>query len=531
MPALALDAVDDPLAFERVESFAGGEDSYRRPTLLEPDQCQKLINVIVRDNYEARTRPGADALHAESDPALIDGANAIKGLYYFDTPTYQQLLAAVNAKVFKWSGTSWTQAGAWLPTANARVEMAQGVDKVLCSDGAGNLQSWDGAAFTDLGNGANSPPVGVTILCWHTGRMFVSGQPANPDTIWLSTRLEFGVGAWNSTTRSFRIGGGEGDPIMAMASLQGNVLAVMKESSVWLVVTDPQAEPPDFSAEQNAESLSYGVGCVGKHAWCMYGNDLMFMAQDGVRSIRRMISASGQYELSAAMSEPIQPYIDRINPAKRHLITATKYLEFAFFAVPLDSSTYNNAVLVWNGRLAKWLGCWEGWTPAEWAVTKIDGEQHLTFGDNSGYVNEWKDTESTTDNATYLDNSVAIATKLWTRSFLFGDPVSNKNFYNAILRFTAGQATVNLTAMGDISEARRWSGVLEPTGDILGVGILAPAPGGFLLQSTSPSQVIRGLRGLGDFNEAFLKIESVAGWWQLRNVTLSAFVNALKETA
>lgn len=525
MPALTIDSLDDPLAFERVESFQGGVDLHRRATLLAPDESQKLVNIIIRDNAEAGTRPGADAL----GDAKVDGTNAIKGLFYFDTPSNQQLLAATNAKIYRWGGASWVQATGWTPTAGSRVEMVQGVDKVLLTDGVQNMQSYDGTAFTDLGSGANSPPKKATLLCWHTGRMFASGQPENPDTIWLSTRLDFGVGAWNSTIRSFRIGGGEGDPIMALASLQGFVLAVMKESSIWLVYTDPQAEPADFQASQSAESLSYGVGCVGKHAWCMYGNDLLFMSQDGVRSIRRMEAATGQYELSAAISEPIQPYIDRINPNCKSIISATKYLEFALFAVPLDSSQTNNAVLVWNGRLGKWIGVWEGWTPAEWSITKFDGEQHLTFGDNYGYVNQWKDTESSTDDDTYLDNGSSYETKLWTRSFLFGDPVVNKNLYNAILRFTAGNAIVTLTAMTDVTEARVWATNFQPTGDLLGVGVLNPLPGGFLLQATSPITVKRGLRGLRDWNEAYLKIETTAGWYQLRNVTLGAFINALKE--
>ncbi len=583
MAQVALDNLDDPLVFERVESFAGGEDSYRRPTLLAADESQKLVNVIVRDNYEARTRPGADKLGSDyvnknvttatfasgatsitvgsatgilagdsvagtgipsgttvtdisGAPILVISAattaagsgnytfvSPIKGLFYFDTPTYQQLLAATNAKIRKYTSTTWSDAG-WTPTAGNRVEMAQGVDKVLMTDGVQNMRSYDGAAFTDLGNGANSPPVGATILCWHTGRMFASGQPANPDTIWLSTRLDFGIGAWNSTVRSFRIGGGEGDPIMAMASMQGFVLAVLKESSIWLVTTDPQAEPADFQAEQSSLSLSYGVGCVGKHAWCANANDVIFMAQDGVRTIRRMAAATGQYELSAPISEPIQGYIDRINTNYRHLITAVNYLEFVLFSVPLDSSTYNNAVLVWNERLGKWLGVWEGWTPAEWCVTKFNGNIHLTFGDNAGYVNQFKDKNSQTDDATYLDNGVGYPSKDWTKSFVFGDFITDKRLYNAILRFTAGHANMTMTVVCDLAEGRVWSNTLEPSGDILGTGTLP-----FLLASSSPTTIKKGLRGIASFNECYLRIESTTGWWHLRNVTLGAFVNALSE--
>ena len=59
-PIFTIDGTDDDLQFEQVIDFSGGEDDYRRSTLIAQNQCQNLINVIVRDNYEAWTRPGAD---------------------------------------------------------------------------------------------------------------------------------------------------------------------------------------------------------------------------------------------------------------------------------------------------------------------------------------------------------------------------------------------------------------------------------------------------------------------------------------
>ncbi len=60
--SLKNDQLDDEPAYERVESFAGGVDAFRRSTLIDADQSQLLENVIVRDNYEARTRPGIRSL-------------------------------------------------------------------------------------------------------------------------------------------------------------------------------------------------------------------------------------------------------------------------------------------------------------------------------------------------------------------------------------------------------------------------------------------------------------------------------------
>ena len=533
MPRLATGEKDLPLVYEGMRNFAGGEDSFRDPIELDPNQCQKLVNVIVRDKLKARTRPGADAL-ADESTSTPGGANPVQGLAYFDTPALEYLVAAINGHLYTWNGSAWSSALAW-NYAGSRVTAAQGVDKMLFADGSGNCQQWDGTTFTDLGDTNTSPPKGATIVLWHAGRMWAMGTATAPDTVYASALLDFGPGQWNRTDWSFRVGGGEGDPIRAAASIQGFTMAIGKENSVWLVETDPQNIPTDYNADQASETVSYGVGICGRDAWCVYGNDLLFVSPDlQIRSLRRMAAAAGQWDLSAPLSEPVQPYIDRINPNYTHLIAVTKYLEFAFFAVPLDSSTVNNSVMVWNGRLGRWLGVWEGWTPAVWCVTRFSqgigttGVSRLVFGDNVGRVNLWKDREATDDADTYTDNGDDYATKVWTRSMVFGDLESPKTGFSALVRFNMGEATINFTGTGSDADLRTWSDPLEPTGSILGGSDVIGESGNFTLASDQPSLLRGSLRGLPSFSEFYLKIESTAGWWELRNLTCSARVHPVK---
>ena len=606
-----LETLDDPLAFETIQDFSGGEDSFRRSTLIDPNQCQKLVNVIVRDNYEARTRPGADSIPSAStvvssvdtakltfgsgdqntlavdDPTGIAVGDVVAGigitvgttvsavdvagktvslsavttagssgdytftsapatsvysLKYFDTPTYSQLLVAAakgtTPSFQKYEAGKWTDLSArWKPaTANARIAMAQGVNKMLISDGAGELQVYDGAAFTSAGATDNTHgPIGATILCWHTGRMFASGVSTAPDTVYVSKLLAFGDGDWDLTGRAFRIGVGDGDPIVAMGTMQGYTLAVLKRNSVWLVETNPAALGGDifggltaWTAAANPQSVADGIGCVGRDAWCAYGNDILFFAQDGIRSVQRMQAAAGQWQLQPPISQPIQPYIARVNTGAWSGIVALKYLEFAFFFVPLDSSTTNNAVLVYNGRLGKWVGAWTSWTARCAGITRFSGVPRMVFGDTAGYVNQWKESASVTDDATYTDNGEAYTTTIFTRSLQFGEINNNKTAHNTILRFTAGNANINLSWIADLATQKSWSGQFAPTGSILG----GPDTLGmdFILASTSPVKIAKGIRGLTAFNEAYLSIESTEGWFFLRSVVAGAFVNPQKES-
>jgi len=529
-PFYGIDGLDDDIQFERMESFAGGEDDYRRSTLLDPDQCQKLVNIIVRDNYEAWTRPGADPMAAATGATPL-GTGAINSLTYFDTPANKFLLAAINGalKSCQGPGQPWTATGFTTNTPGNALEMEQGIDSLLLSDGENAMSILDqNLTLTACSNDPNvDPPVGAKILRFATGRMFAAGFAGSVagkerDAVWVSNRLAFGSGQWNGTTRSFRVGAGDGDPVTAICPMQGSMLAVFKANSVWLVNADPTAEPTNFSASTVVDSVGFSVGCVGKWAATGFQNDVFFMAQDGVRTIQRMQSAVGQWQLTSPISQPVQQYINRINPAYWQSIAATTYKEFVLFAVPLDSSTVNNAVLVYNTRLAKWLGCWTGWTPTRFASPRFGGVVQLAFGDSIGHGNLWTDAADTSNPATYLDNGQNIPSTIWTRSFQFGQPANTKTAYNCTLRFTAGNAAATVTAVMDLAQTASFNAAFSVSGDKLGVGRLP-----FQLASVKPVKVQNSLRSLPKFQELYLQIATTSGWIKLRNVTVTAFVNAL----
>lgn len=669
--------LDDPLVFENIQDFSGGMDAFKRATLLASNQSQFLTNVFIRDNYESRTRPGADSILGAgigittsvsttgafgsgvtsigvgspigiavgqsvsgigifagtvvstikgflvgnsvtttatftgivssitvasatgiaigqsvtgtniapgtlvttvsgttigiSNPTTGNdagnyvfatqivlshattainsgnytfsgsGITSINNIKYFDTPTYEQLLVGAAAgsvsKFLAYAGGLFTDLSAqYAPTAaDTRIAMAQGINQVLICDGV-LPYIYDGQNFTatQTGTAGLDCPPNATILVWHTARMFAAGVATTPDGIWVSNLLDFSDGQWNATTRMFRVGVGDGDPIIAMASMQTTVLCVLKRNSVWLVDTNPSNDPAvntdyttisGFTAAAIPSTIGIGVGCVGRDAWASYGNDILFMAQDGVRSVQRMQAAAGQWQLTAPLSQPIQPYIQRINQGAWQNIVAKSYLEFILFYVPLDNSLTNNYVLVYNGRLQTWMGAWTMWNGTCVEVTRFNGSPRLVFGDTKGLINQWKDTQDNQSDNTYLDNLVAYPTQIWPKSWQFNDTICNKTGYNLIPRFTAGNASVQFSWVCDLTVATSFVGTFQPTGDILGVGTLP-----FLLQSDAPSLISEGIRGLPEFNEAFLKIETTNGWIWVRSVAASAFINPLRES-
>lgn len=512
--------------YDRLPDFGGGVNSFIPADKLEPNQSQLLQNIIVEDNYTAITRAGADSLSLVFDQTAP--VAHIQGLCWYNTPAVSQLLMAKAGNLYIWNGAAWAlQNGFALASGAVPFVCEQGVDTVLISDGVSHLQIWNGFIFQDCGasngnaqNPNTNPPIGATILVWTAGRMFASGIAATPDTIYCSNLLNFGPGQWNSNTQSFRIGDGDGEAIQFIGALQNFNIAVLKDNSVWLVNVDPGLNIQNWSALPLGQKLSDGVGCVGRHAACVYENDLMFMSRQGVYSVQRMQAAVAQYQLTAPLSEPIQPLINRINWSSASGIVAIKYQQLAIFFVPLDNSTYNNYALVWNGILGEWTGYFtgaSGWTPWAACTTLFNGNLRLVMGNNDGTVTQWKDFNDATLDSTYLDNGLPIVTTLYTRAMTFGNLDLQKKLKETSVLLNTGNATITFSAVLDFVVADTWTNTITPGGPVLPV--LLP----FQLGIQTPSNAYRSLEGLPYCVQFYLQMTSTAGWFSVLQCNATAW--------
>ncbi len=524
MPLFHTQALDEDLVYERCESFGGGFDAYTRSTLLPLDAFQYGLNTFVPDGLECGTRPGA--------VSLFDSyGSKVQGLFYFDTPSYEQLISGNSGKLYAFDGvTNSEMTGFTLADSTLAFSAAQGIDKMLMADGT-SLASWNGTAWT-TGFTANEPTK-ATILCWHANRMWAAGFDGSStgkenDALWGSALLTFGVGDWDKTDRNIRIGAGDGDPITALASLsssfdKGFAMVVGKQNSIWIINTDPTATFTNFTLNIGPEQCTDGVGIVGKRALAVDGNDLLFVSPDKTfRSLARMANAQGQYELSAPLSLPIQPYVKRINWTYASTICVKKYGEHVFFCAPLDSATTPDTIFAWNSRLKRWVGIWTNLKAMDMEVTRRGGLHRLVFGESSGAVRQWKDYADEQDSNTYLDDSTAIPTKLWVRSMLFGEPLNDKDIFHAEARFGIANSTVALTLVADNTALKSWNE------DVTVTGISLPISLPFSLVNPQYRPKPRGLRGLKPFNECYFRVESTTGYWRLRSLSASAFLNTLR---
>src|SRR5439155_17164439 len=134
------------------------------------------------------------------------------------------------------------------------------------------------------------------------------------------------------------------------------------------------------------------------------GNDVLFLADDGIRSMNMTIASEQQHELKTPLSFPIQDYINRINWTYVDQACAVAWRNLYLLAVPIDSSTTNNIIFAFNTLTGVWSGLWTNLPVTHFSISKgaipklvavVPGQRLIEYLD---FVDE----ASATD-ATYTD--------------------------------------------------------------------------------------------------------------------------------
>jgi hypothetical protein len=528
-----IDSLDDSTGDAEQNDWRGGFDEFATPTMLAGNAGGRGVNVIIEDNGRPRNRPGADGLSG----AAISVGNQIESLFYFDTPTLEYVLAAANNTVQQWDGSVWTTPAGYPFGANTVVAWAQIGERAYATSGTGQWYYYDGAAWsaglgTDNTTAAGDPAVGATILCVHTNRVFAAGVINNQyDVLAASALGDGGANVWDWLNFSLRIGRGEGERITALCSAKGQWLAVGKEGSIFMVYTPPSATT---AATWIVQRLASSVGVVGRKALVAGGDSLWCIGPDlALREIRPTQVEDTPFELLPAASEPAKPYFDRINTAALSKVALHVYGRYLVAALPLDNATAPSHVLVWNLRLRvasqvpgftipAFVGVWTGWTPTSFLTSRFSGIEALLIGDAAGYVNKWKDKADQTLEGTFKDNGAAVLATVRTRSWDFGTQRNAKDAESLEVFFFDSSPQVDIVAVMDGVEQRRWTVSMEQTQNSLPVSLP------FDLAVLGPTRATRNADMLAEFREMYVEIQQLtAGRLEVKSITAAAFLNTV----
>ena len=270
-------------------------------------------------------------------------------------------------------------------------------------------------------------PLKPNLLVSANSRLFATSadDTVPDDTIFVSDILD--GESWDLIGNSIRVGGGDGDPIVALTPWYGYNMLVFKELSIWVVEADPSLAVADWTIKL----INTRTGCVAARTVQQVGSDVLFLSRDGVRSIKT-IEAGAQTDVSLPVSTPVNDLIGRINQAQVSKCCAVYWRNRYLLSVPLDSSTNPDRVLCYHLLAKSWTGHWSGWEPRDWVITAFGGKLRMNFGDQRGQLYTWDDytAEDSTTADTYKDGTVAYESYIKSRAYRYGETWGDKIGYS-----------------------------------------------------------------------------------------------------
>ncbi len=276
-------------------------------------------------------------------------------------------------------------------------------------------------------------------------------DPEHVDTVWVSDVGGVGSVLQGPTVyQSFRINQGSSDRLVALAKFNETTLVCAKSRSIY-VVSDIYGDNSSLSQNAKLQEVTRQYGCQSPKSWVQVGADLWFMAyRRGVCSLR-LTETNALQGVDIPVSRDIQPIIDRINWEAAGAVVAAAHENRVYFAVPLDSSQTNNAVLVFSTLTQRWAGydMSDATRVSDFVKFSYGGAVRLGFASIDGYLTLYEDGYS--DHVGDGDGGVSyepIATTIRTRGYT-GRMAGLKRFRRVVARVQTWNPTYTVALMTD----------------------------------------------------------------------------------
>ena len=560
MPVYFNDSIDDILLYDRQASFIGGQVSNFRENLLNDSQAELIKDMSPEISGVLKTRRGfhrfANLLGSTSS------STNVQAIHFFDSDSRERVIAAVNSSLYEIESdgtvTSISVAASKLSSASNPAYMCQVADKMYWSSDTTTTKifelKYSGGAWVKTDSTDTTYPANSKYLIANSGRVFAYDPSGNqifvstilPDLAATSTLFTLGA----TTINPFKVGTGA-ETVTGMYSWVGFNVVVFCENSIYLVDTNPltaaAAAAGNATSTFKVRQVSNRSGAVSHRAVAQVGEDLIFLASDGVRSLKRTMAEEMVAEQSGVISYPIQNLIDSINwSAAAQKAAATFWNGLLLISVPILSSTENNCVLVYSADTNSWIGYWQGnpdynIKPVDFCIAAFGGyaEKLLTL-DKVGNPMEFRDYVSpqnavATDYQDNFDGSNYrdTAWKAVTRGMTFGDQLSPKSPEFCEWEFDRSNAKVDIIPILDGDDADRLVTDLET-----GVGAVTLTSSGpvlpFTLSGTKVRRFRYSLTQYDPFRELQFRIEQSTGdtgsskYVSLRSIHSGAFMDTME---
>jgi len=271
--------------------------------------------------------------------------------------------------------------------------VVQGTDKVFISRGFSKRPLvWDMnvtvIAMPAAGVGHEFPS--CKSILYYANRFIVTGKYhaetnvlRNNDTISVSNFLDY---EHFNALDAFTVNNGSNDSIVGVCPWTLNEFLVFMRNSIFYINVGlgRYASGDALATDTFTKTLVNDLGCSAERTAVQANGGVVFLSDNGVYFLQpQSVGANDAVRLltiADPLSAPIDDVIKRINRNYSSRAVATYWNNRYYLAVPLDDSSDNNAVLVYNFILSSWESVDvypTGFDVANFLIAKKDNQRRL----------------------------------------------------------------------------------------------------------------------------------------------------------
>lgn len=430
-----------------------GVDALRDPAQLADGDLAYAQNARF-DHGRAETRGGARIMTWGAKREVGDGVSTVRpfgtvvtaGAFADPIAGFEWLIVVTTAGAWRTRAGNQAQA---IPVA-AGQSVASATDLIQTYNGLVLLRGRTEAPLylKDLNEGflpLPQPPSETESIPPSTRGIYVGNRlfvvdartaTRYVDSIWASD-----IGGVSSVLQgediyqSFKVNQGSSDRLVALYKFNDTTLVAAKERSIY-VVSGVSGTNVEMAATARLDEVTRQYGCIAPGSFVQVGSDVWFLGhRRGICSIRQTETNALQ-GVDVPVSRPVQPLIDRIAWEYAEGVVAAAHENRVYFAVPIDGSHQNNAVLVYSTLTQRWCGFDTGSAlkVKQWVKYSYAGAIRLGFVSTDGFVYLYEDGDlDHLGDASGNITLAPIALHLITRGY-GGRVGGNKRFLRAVLR-------------------------------------------------------------------------------------------------
>jgi len=336
----------------RITDFTAGYIDGIEENLMPPNASKNCNGVISRYVGSLESRRGQIVLNETDLPGHIQGLYT----YYYKEggDIHRKLMVAQNGRLGYWDfdNEAFEQISSG-HDAEAPVIFETTINYLVIMNGVNTPRKWDGETLSTL----DGAPSKGRFPVLHKQKLFCVDADEPSTVRWSDT---FQPEEWPGVF-VINVNKGDGDQITCLRKFIGELIIFKRRSTHTLKGTSLD--------DMQLQELDNKIGAVGPRAVTQYKNHLFF------------VSDKGLYRFNGIKFDNLTNFLipklwDRVNKEHLHKAATWVWDELIWFSLPVDGSTENNLVLIYDLTQGE-AGSWWPWSGMNIACFASYEEDHI----------------------------------------------------------------------------------------------------------------------------------------------------------